>query len=130
MEYRIEKQNLEEDRTEGLTGEITFWELMRGMEVIWGRLEKEIGLGVTGCWVEELLPGKAMGSIALPSLIGSDSVPLQDLSGSWTTVTTGQGYQVKSQPQAKGRCTKHLTWYLHLFPSILEALMSFFKFSF
>lgn len=79
---RTEKQNLEENHTERLTSEITFWDLIRGVEVIWGRLEKGIGLGDTGSWVEVLLPGKAMCPSALPSLIGSDSVPLQDLSGS------------------------------------------------
>lgn len=99
---RIEKQNLEEDHTKRLTSEITFWELRRGVEVIWGGLEKEIGLGATGSWVEALLPGNAMCSTELPSLIGSDSVPLQDLSGSWSTVTTGQGFQVKVKSQATG----------------------------
>lgn len=79
IDKRIEKKNLE-DHTKRLTGEITFWELITGVEVI--RLEKEIGLGVTGAWVGALLPGKAMCSTALPSLIGSDSLPLQDLSRS------------------------------------------------
>lgn len=71
--------------------DITFWDWLTGIEVIWGGMEK--GGGATGClgvlfrWGVLRRGGLLSAPLTLPC---SDSSPVQDLSGSAKTMGLGR----------------------------------------
>lgn len=126
---------------------------LKGAELIWDGWGKEAGKSATGGWAEVLREGRGRGSggyfAALPSL--SDSDPLQDLSGScftfsigkeivsqstmWTdlekrTMLQDRAFKTTNNDNPKTSSYISLDVQLPSIFSLLEALISFFRFTF